>query len=155
MSKWEAYIESYIPRKSGNEPLFFLRKLTKKDKKNMWYGIVECPYCHKPKELRLDVCVLPIRSCGCVKGENISKVKRSEQTMHQDFGDKRFYKTASGYWKSADGIWMHRYVWESSNREAIPADYEIHHIDHDRSNNNPDNLIAMPSVEHKRLHKID
>ena len=141
-----------IQRKSGNEPMFVFVSFTRRDKKNMPYGYVECPYCHGISEKRLDVCELPYRSCGCIRGQNISKAKRHEDILHQDFNGKRFYKAASGYWKSADGIWMHRYVWEVCNGVNLQEGYEVHHIDRNRDNNAPDNLIAMPKDEHRRLH---
>ena len=33
-------------------------------------------------------------------------------------------------------------------------DYEVHHIDFDRSNNEIENLILLPRDLHKKLHKI-
>jgi hypothetical protein len=150
--KWDKYIGKYIPRKRGDEPMFKLISITKQDKKHMKYGYIECPYCHEVKELRLDVCELPSRSCGCIWKENISKYSRDENTVYQEFNGKRFYKTNNGYWKSAKGLWMHRYVWEISNGVNLADGYEIHHIDRNRDNNSPNNLIALSVHEHRILH---
>lgn len=46
---------------------------------------------------------------------------------------------------------LHRYVWE---REvgAIPAGYQVHHIDGNKANNDIENLAIMTSTGHQRLH---
>lgn len=46
---------------------------------------------------------------------------------------------------------IHRYVWESYNGE-IPKGYEIHHIDHDKSNNSIENLELMTFANHQSYH---
>lgn len=35
---------------------------------------------------------------------------------------------------------------------AIPAGYHVHHIDHDKDNNSPENLLAIAPAEHEILH---
>jgi hypothetical protein len=45
---------------------------------------------------------------------------------------------------------MHRYVWEFANG-PIPENYDIHHIDNDKSNNGISNLMCLPKSEHTRL----
>lgn len=45
-------------------------------------------------------------------------------------------------------VWMREHgVWE------IPAGYVVHHKDHDRHNDTPDNLELMLGVDHDRLHR--
>jgi len=34
----------------------------------------------------------------------------------------------------------------------IPQGYEVHHVDWDRANNDPSNLIALPKAIHKIIH---
>lgn len=46
---------------------------------------------------------------------------------------------------------LHRYVWEKHNGK-IPKGYDIHHIDHDKNNNDISNLRMMTQCEHMRLH---
>lgn len=36
----------------------------------------------------------------------------------------------------------------------VPEDFDIHHIDFDRSNNNPSNLLMLPKDLHQRYHYI-
>lgn len=59
-----------------------------------------------------------------------------------------------GYWYRYKGgvkQYLHRYVWEQENG-PIPRGWHVHHKDHDRSNNDPDNLVAMPAGKHMEYH---
>lgn len=76
-----------------------------------------------------------------------------------EYDGKRFYEDKKGYWLGQevgpDGrprrIRLHIYVWEKYNG-PVPEGYDIHHIDHDPSNNKIENLVAMPQSEHHKLH---
>ena len=46
---------------------------------------------------------------------------------------------------------LHIYVWEAFNG-PLPEGWHVHHIDFDKSNNEPENLKAMPEFEHLSLH---
>lgn len=46
---------------------------------------------------------------------------------------------------------LHRYIWEYYNGE-IPKDYDIHHKDHNKFNNEIDNLELLSKVEHLKRH---
>lgn len=47
---------------------------------------------------------------------------------------------------------LHRYKYE---REVgkIPNDWDVHHIDHNKTNNDIGNLKAMPKADHTKLHQ--
>lgn len=47
---------------------------------------------------------------------------------------------------------LHRLVYEIV-KGPIPEGYVVHHIDENKRNNNPDNLIAMPFSQHTSMHK--
>lgn len=47
---------------------------------------------------------------------------------------------------------LHVYVWEMYYRRPVPDGYVVHHIDGDPTNNDIENLFAMPASEHMRLH---
>lgn len=74
----------------------------------------------------------------------------------------KFYEDGKGYWLGQqigiDGkqhrIRLHTYVWEKFNGH-VPNGYDIHHIDHDPSNNEIENLIALPESEHHKLHMAE
>lgn len=46
---------------------------------------------------------------------------------------------------------MHRYVWEFYNG-SIPKGYCVHHIDHNRGNNDISNLVIMKKNQHSKMH---
>jgi hypothetical protein len=48
-------------------------------------------------------------------------------------------------------IRLHRYVWIKFNG-GIPKDYHIHHIDHNKDNNDISNLILISKQEHSIHH---
>lgn len=48
---------------------------------------------------------------------------------------------------------LHVYMWEKYNGE-IPKGHQIHHVDHDKSNNEISNLKLMTNSEHQRLHAL-
>ena len=45
-----------------------------------------------------------------------------------------------------------RKFYEKQTKAALPKDFEVHHIDSDRKNNDIDNLIALPRATHRGLH---
>ena len=47
----------------------------------------------------------------------------------------------------------YRKIWETYNNKKIPDNYEIHHIDGNRNNNNPENLLCVSIHEHLEIHK--
>lgn len=56
--------------------------------------------------------------------------------------------------KCSDGKWRRRshVVWAAANGRPIPPKYIIHHIDHDPSNDELDNLQLVTRSEHARIH---
>ena len=88
------------------------------------------------------------------------EIKEEIRTVRYiEYDGKRFYEDGKGYWlgqySGEDGkphrIRLHIYVWEKFHG-PIPEGYDVHHIDHDPSNNEIDNLIALPQSEHHKLH---
>lgn len=47
----------------------------------------------------------------------------------------------------------YRKIWEEYNKKTIPEGYEIHHIDGNRTNNEPTNLLCVSIEEHLQIHK--
>ena len=88
------------------------------------------------------------------------EIKEETRTVrYVEYDGKRFYEDSKGYWLGqeigVDGkphrIRLHTYVWEKHNG-PVPEGYDIHHIDHDKSNNDIENLVAIPESEHRKLH---
>ena len=61
-------------------------------------------------------------------------------TIYSDFGDRKTIR-------------HHRFIWEAVNG-SIPKGYDIHHKDHNRSNNSISNLELIESSTHKHQHFI-
>ena len=43
-------------------------------------------------------------------------------------------------------------IWENTNKQKLPSNKEIHHIDGDHNNNDPSNLLAVTIEEHLDIH---
>lgn len=47
----------------------------------------------------------------------------------------------------------YRSYFERNKGIKLPSNWDVHHIDFDRENNEMDNLFAMPTVMHRFIHK--
>lgn len=55
--------------------------------------------------------------------------------------------------RNAKGLYpLHRVLAENKIGRLLKSDEQVHHIDGDKSNNNPDNLEVMTASEHSRHH---
>lgn len=64
-----------------------------------------------------------------------------------------YHVTRKGYHRNnRTGIFEHVEVWERHHGQSVPEGLQIHHIDGDKLNNDPANLIALTPTEHKRVH---
>lgn len=68
------------------------------------------------------------------------------------YGGEVWWLCKSGYYCNTDGKKLHRRIYED-NFGLIPPGYVVHHRDHDRRNNSPENLEAMPRSAHTRYHQ--
>jgi hypothetical protein len=85
------------------------------------------------------------------------KIQYIEKTKIAYFNGYRFTKDdKTGYYLSSSKIEghrkrLHRYIWEYYNGK-IPKGYNIHHKDHNKDNNELDNLELLSASEHKKIH---
>ena len=64
----------------------------------------------------------------------------------------KFRKDKRGYWISGTlHKYLHQYIYEQ-NYGKIPKGYEIHHIDHNKDNNEISNLKLVTKEEHLQIH---
>lgn len=70
----------------------------------------------------------------------------------QMFNGEPFY--LCGKYFQHKGKRLHRAVWEYHHGE-VPDGYHVHHIDEDRSNNDPANLLLVKGTEHVRHHMAE
>lgn len=80
-------------------------------------------------------------------------VSYSEDRKFAYFDGLRFCRDEkTGYYLNAvTHKRLHRYVYECVNGK-IPAGYQIHHIDHDKGNNEPENLEMLTVKQHRQRH---
>lgn len=75
--------------------------------------------------------------------------------MHTKFGNA--IPNSYGHYVITGGKYrgkrLHRLIYEDYYNIKIPDDYDIHHIDENKSNNDIDNLVLMTHEEHTILHK--
>lgn len=81
--------------------------------------------------------------------EGAARFCRERAEAHRTSGGMRGYP-----YRKVDGelVRENRYAWEQANGRALRDNEIIHHIDGDRFNNDPSNLVAMTQAEHARLH---
>lgn len=63
----------------------------------------------------------------------------------------RMYIDNSGYYCKDKHTQIHRKIYEQ-HYGPIPEGYVVHHIDHNKLNNDPENLFAMPRSVHQKYH---
>lgn len=77
-----------------------------------------------------------------------------------EWGGKSWHSYKGGYYERTDKsvkpkrtIRLHREVWLAAHGE-IPAGHDVHHADHNRTNNALGNLECLPKGAHRRHHML-
>ena len=95
-------------------------------------------------------------ACGCGQQTNQgpSGVRRQYLRGHNRRGAGRGWIEQGYRYVSVNGrkIAEHRLVVERREGRKLSPDEVVHHVDHDRFNNDPDNLLVLSRSEHARLH---
>ena len=68
-------------------------------------------------------------------------------------GPGSYYERTDKSQKPKRTLRLHREVW-SAVFGAIPEKHDIHHVDHDRTNNAIENLECLPKGAHRRHHTL-
>jgi len=79
------------------------------------------------------------------------KLRKKEQLPYLYWEGNKFTLRKTGYYGKTTGKreLMHRVVWEHFNGK-IPKGHDIHHIDHNKENNNINNLELYTKAEHAK-----
>lgn len=80
------------------------------------------------------------------------KLRSKRQKEFVIYNNQKFTLRNNGYYGRTNGKreMLHRYKYEKEVGK-IPNGWDIHHIDHNRLNNDIDNLVAMPKSIHAWL----
>jgi hypothetical protein len=82
------------------------------------------------------------------------------------------HKWKGGRIKRADGYWLlfmpehhlastngyvleHRYNWEQANGRELQSHEQVHHLDGNKENNDPSNLVTISKSDHHKHHASD
>jgi len=79
------------------------------------------------------------------------EMRKKKLLPFQTFNEVKYTLRNTGYYARTDSkrTQMHRDVWEYTNSK-IPPNHDIHHVDHDRTNNDITNLELYTKSEHAR-----
>jgi len=86
-----------------------------------------------------------------INGQRVEKRKREYPLGTIRLKEKTYYteiKTEAG-WRP-----LHRIVAEEKYGRSIEHNEQVHHLDGDRLNNHPDNIVIIKTTRHMRLHTI-
>lgn len=74
-------------------------------------------------------------------------------TSIQVFQNVRYYLCANKYFiNTQTGERLHRMVYEANYGPIGDSNMCVHHMDHDKSNNHPNNLQLLSNSDHSKLH---
>ena len=82
------------------------------------------------------------------KGENNSNWKGGRHLHPQGYWrvyQPNHHRAVGGY------VWEHILIWEEANHEELPKDWVIHHLNGIRTDNRPENLVAITRKGHGRI----
>ncbi len=81
------------------------------------------------------------------------KLRAKKVLPYLVFDEKKFTLSNTGYYALTygDRQLMQRYVWEFYNGPILKG-FDVHHINHDRTDNRIENLEMISRVQHSKLH---
>lgn len=79
---------------------------------------------------------------------------REGQRMYM--GKKYAREEGTGYYVCTSGARqrLHIAIWEHEHGMAVPEGCVIHHLDWNKTNNSPENLVCLTVWEHEQVHNV-
>lgn len=92
---------------------------------------------------------------GMFTGRGWDLHPRPDAKEFVEFQGRRYTIRNNGYYGATSGnrSLLHRDIWEHHNG-TIPTGYDIHHLDHDKTNNDISNFECLPKDEHARRYNM-
>lgn len=90
------------------------------------------------------------------KRRGLDMRSRPAAKPHIDYNGRRYTLGVNGYYRATEGdrAYLHRAVWEDEVG-PIPDGWDVHHVDHDKTNNARTNLHCLSKADHTRLHAAE
>lgn len=70
-----------------------------------------------------------------------------------EFLGEQYYRKPSGYFRTVEGVYLHRAVWQY-HLGPVPKGMEVHHLNEDKSDNRLENLVVLAPGIHHAWHKM-
>ena len=105
-----------------------------------------CPICNGIKDNRATIC----QSCRCSSG--LARLGTGKYPNHNKEGYVMVHQPEHHKANRWGFVNQATIVWEEYNQKLLPDGMHIHHIDSNRSNNDPANLMALTPSEHAKIH---
>lgn len=130
-----------------------LKYIGKSKKQRYMFSLFECPFCHNQIESRKTVGMKQVCCKKCYK--DYRKGKHYGSIVEKVF--------ISGYWyiyspyhpncTKKGYVAEHRLVAEKMIGRFINKDEDVHHINGNKTDNRPENLMVLSHSDHMKLHK--